>query len=103
MNCPLCDGILTIDEKNKWIMCDSNNHKYKLTEFDDVTRKTITLRILSDSVMAVKGMIKTQEGKIDKINEAYLNGQISAWQSMAEYLRDNDWRDYEELKGSKSI
>ncbi len=95
MNCPLCGKPLTIDERNKWILCSSNNHKFKVTDWDDTTKKTLTLKVLSDSVMAVKGMIKMQEGKIDDINLALLNGQIHAWQMLAEYLRDDDFRDWE--------
>lgn len=95
MNCPLCDKPLTIDERNKWILCSSNNHKFKLTDWDDQTRKSITLKVLSDSVMAMKGMMNEQKGKIDDVNMALLNGQIHAWQAMADYLRDDDFRDFE--------
>ena len=102
MKCPLCNGDLSIDEVHKWIMCNSNNHKYKLTDFDDDTRKTITLKQLSDSVMAIKNGLLANEGKVDKINEALLTGQMHAYQMLADFMRDNDWRDYESLNPSKT-
>lgn len=94
MNCPICNKPLTIDERNKWILCSGNNHKFKVTEWDDTTKKTITLRILSDSVMAIKSMLNNPETKLDVLQRKHLEGQISAWQSMADYLRDNDFRDF---------
>ena len=101
MKCPLCDGDLSVDSVHKWILCNSNNHKYKLTDFDDDTRKTITLKMLSDSVMEVKGMITNYDGELPELQKAHFAGQMGAWRSMADYLRDTDWRDYESLNPSK--
>ena len=100
MKCPLCDGDLSTDTLHKWILCNSNNHKYKLTDFDDDMRKTVTLKQLSDSVMGLKDLIKNTNPE-DKINIALLNGQMHAYQMLADYLRDDDWRDYESLNPSK--
>lgn len=94
MNCPICDKELTIDNRNKWILCSSNDHKFKITEWDDVTNKTITLRILSDSVVTVKSMLENPNTKLDEVQKAHLEGQISAWRSMADYLRERDWDDF---------
>lgn len=94
MNCPVCDGELTIDQRNKWILCTSNDHKFKVTDWDDVTVKTITLKILSQSVMAVKSLLSNPATKLDKLQKTHLEGQISAWQSMADYLRERDWEDF---------
>ncbi len=95
MNCPLCEGDLSTDGRNKWILCSSNNHKYKLTDFDDQTRKSISLRLLSDSVVSVKSMLDDPQTKLSDEQRTHLEGQISAWQSMADYLRDDDFRDFE--------
>ena len=90
MNCPYCDELLTIDNRNKCILCSSNNHKFKITDWDDVTKKTITLKILSDSVITVKNMLSNPNTVLDNIQRAHLEGQISAWRGMADYLRDID-------------
>ncbi len=100
MKCPLCDKELSVDKHRKWILCESKLHKYKLTDYDDETRKSVNLKILSDSVLALKNGLE-QEG-IDDINKALLNGQMHAYQMLADYMRDDDYRDYEELKGSKA-
>ena len=89
MNCPYCNELLTIDSRNKWILCSSNNHKFKVTDWDDECRKTITLKILSDSVMTVKSILSNPETKLDTLQRAHLEGQISAWRGMADYLREN--------------
>ena len=90
MNCPICEKELIIDSRNKWILCSSNNHKFKVTDWDDTTKKTITLKILSDSVMTVKDMLSNPETVLDIIQRTHLEGQISAWRSMADYLREID-------------
>lgn len=111
MNCPLCDKELSVDKTHKWILCSSENHKFKLTNYDDQTRKSLDLRMLSDSVLNIKGMTgkitsnPIYEGLIvndenlkryvtDKVNEALLNGQIHAYQMIAEYLRDDDYMEF---------
>ena len=94
MNCPICSKELTIDERNKWILCSSNDHKFKVTDWDDVAKKTITLKILSNSVMAVKNILSNPETRLDKLQRTHLEGQITAWQNMADYLRERDWEEY---------
>ena len=96
MKCPIpeCNGELTIDDRNKWILCSSNDHKFKVTEWDDETKKSITLRILSDSVVSVKSMLENPETELDEKQRAHLEGQISAWRSMADYLREREWLDF---------
>jgi len=98
MNCPICDKELTIDIRNKWILCSSNNHKFKVTDWDDATRKSVTLKQLSVTVMAIKNGLEENGDKVDDINKALLNGQMHAYQMLADYLRDDDFRDYEPEK-----
>jgi len=93
MNCPLCEKPLTIDVRNKWILCSSNKHKFKLTDWDDTTLKSVTRKMCSDSVIQLKGMLG-QEG-IDKTNTDLLNGQLHAYEMLADFLIDDDFRDYE--------
>ena len=89
MNCPICEKPLTVDNRNKWILCSGNQHKFKVTDWDDECKKTITLKILSDSVMTVKGILQNPLSKLDSLQRTHLEGQISAWRSMADYLREN--------------
>jgi hypothetical protein len=97
MNCPLCTNQkknhqLIIDEKNMWLVCNSGDHKYKLTTMSDTTRKSITRKVLSDTIVALRNGLG-QEG-IDIQNQDLLNGQIHAYQMLADYLSDDDWRDF---------
>ncbi len=100
MNCPLCDKKLgkkhelKVDEVNMWLVCSSGDHKFKLTEMSDTTRKSITRKVLSKSIMTVKHMIDNPESSFDEKQKIHLDGQINAWQSLADYLSDTDWDDY---------
>jgi len=90
LNCPTCGKELILDQRNEWILCSSNDHKFRKTDWDDACKNTITLKILSDTIITIKNMLSNPKTILNEIQRAHLEGQISAFRCMADYLRNQD-------------